>query len=183
MKKMTPDEIERHFWRQVDRRGPDDCWEWQGRLQNPHTRHHYGEFRDNRMLGRSGKIGAHRWIMWNLGHDIQGRWVCHHCDNKRCVNPRHLYVGDRYTNARDWAERNEWFHRVSADQVLEIIERYRPGTGGTNPGNSAELAREYGIAQQTLRWIARPTRSGIKSDYYRLIRQRVDQILAQKNKG
>ena len=35
----------------------------------------------------------------------EGKFVLHKCDNKRCVNPEHLYVGDAKQNAVDRHER------------------------------------------------------------------------------
>jgi hypothetical protein len=32
---------------------------------------------------------------------IKGKLVCHTCNNPRCVNPNHLYIGDAQTNSDD----------------------------------------------------------------------------------
>lgn len=76
----------------------DDCW-WFNR--------------DKR--GKYGTLGgdyAHR-VSWRLfvGEIPKGRWVLHKCDNKKCVRPKHLYIGtptenllDRYRN-RPFGER------------------------------------------------------------------------------
>ena len=48
---------------------------------------------------------AHRVVMEEIHGDISGFFVCHHCDNPKCVNPEHLYLGDASTNAQDREDR------------------------------------------------------------------------------
>jgi hypothetical protein len=44
---------------------------------------------------------AHR-VAWSLHHGREPeRWILHHCDNRRCCNPAHLYEGDVGDNSRD----------------------------------------------------------------------------------
>ena len=74
---------------------PSGCWLWNG----ARNRDGYG------VIGVSNKKraqGAHR-VAYELyvGYIPRGKMVCHECDNKRCVNPKHLYIGDAFTNARD----------------------------------------------------------------------------------
>jgi hypothetical protein len=83
------------FWTKVDTSG--DCWEWTGKLNDEG----YGQFR------HAGENSAHR-TSWVLHHGpiTDGLWVLHHCDNRRCVRPDHLYLGTVQDNVRDAMSRD-----------------------------------------------------------------------------
>lgn len=88
----TPQEVAR-FWSKVDQRGPDECWAWQGWIDQKG----YGYFGYRYRMRR-----AHR-ISWLLTH---GEWpgdlmVLHRCDNPSCVNPAHLFLGTAQDNTDD----------------------------------------------------------------------------------
>jgi Autographiviridae endonuclease len=79
------------FWSKVDKSG--DCWNWTGTIK----KNGYGHFRDG-----SEKIGAHRFA-WMLVHGPipPGMFVCHRCDNRRCVRLEHLFLGSPKDNTQD----------------------------------------------------------------------------------
>jgi hypothetical protein len=53
------------------------------------------------------KYLAHR-LSYFLNHpyDNQQQLICHSCNNKRCINPNHLYAGSFQENAKDNSETN-----------------------------------------------------------------------------
>ena len=78
------------------------CWEWQAYI----APEGYGQF----MIDpKSRQIGAHRaaWLLF-CGEIPEGKMVLHKCDNKICVNPDHLYIGDAKKNAKDAVERGRY---------------------------------------------------------------------------
>lgn len=90
--KQFSDATIQRFWSYVDKRGPDDCWEW-----NRATWLGYGRFNCE-----GQKFRAHRFAyLISVGDIPPDLVVRHRCNNRSCVNPAHLVVGTHRDNIYD----------------------------------------------------------------------------------
>lgn len=126
------------------------CWEWDGHLNES----------GYAMVWHEGKSRrAHRlsYEIFN-GTKLDPRDVlCHRCDNRKCVNPAHIFVGTRADNVRDAASKNRmpfgdshWNARLTDAQV----EMIRSISGVPN----SAIALQFGVATSTISRI----RSGVR---------------------
>jgi len=148
-RQIPDDDLARRLWRKTDVRCADECWEWRGRI----TSSGYGQ-----ISYKAGLIYTHRaaWMVTN-GPVPEGKQVCHTCDNRACVNPHHLWIGDHKLNALDMEAKGRSRHprgemaskaKLTEPQVLEIRRRWEED----HPRYTA-LAREFGVTGPTIRAI------------------------------
>jgi hypothetical protein len=126
------------------------CWEWTGHI----------------MTNGYGQIGSGKTVLLThrasytefVGEIPEGLYVCHKCDNRKCFNPDHLFVGTHNENMIDMINKGRQrslagVHspnaKLTTEQIQEIRERYIPYVTTT------ELAKEFGISKQYVGQIAR----------------------------
>lgn len=132
------------FWKKVKK--SDSCWEWQGCYSD----YGHGRFR----IHKNAEERAHRFS-WQLvnGEIPKDKIICHKCDNPKCVNPDHLFLGTPKDNTQDMlSKRREvrgsqasW-SKLTPQQVIEILADKR---------FQREIAKDYGICQQAVSDIKR----------------------------
>jgi len=121
------------------------CWIWVG----PVGSHGYGTMR-----GGSEKVLAHRWSYEHFNGPLDGLLVCHTCDVRRCVNPKHLFKGTYADNTQDASakgrlERGEgrWNARLTEQAVVDIRRRLAAGE------RMAALASEYQVSYGVIKHV------------------------------
>lgn len=136
----------------------DSCWIWMASAM-PNGGYGHLHFK-----GKS-KAQAHRVSYLLFKGDIpDGLLVCHKCNNKRCVNPDHLYLGTNRQNVLDairdglyanrkYARGSKASHaKLTDDQVREIRDKYGDIVNlgkkirSANGVTMQQLSKEYGIS-------------------------------------
>lgn len=124
---------------------PNNCWEWQGSL-------------DPRGYGRMTVQKTNR-LVHRLSYEAfvcpipNGMCVLHHCDNPKCCNPDHLYIGtkkdnsdDKIARGRDRKARGEQHH--NAKLTDSSVRQIRNAAG-----SERAIARIFGISPRNVGFI------------------------------
>lgn len=112
------------FWSKVAvTANPDLCWEWQSSLMHKG----YGQFHFE------GKIKRTHRVAYEITHGSipDGLHVLHTCDNRKCCNPAHLFLGTTQKNTQDMVNKGRQArgekcarHILTSEKVEIILTRY-----------------------------------------------------------
>ncbi len=127
-----------------------ECMEWQMSLDT----HGYGQ------IGLQGKIKLAHRVAWELsnGPIPAGLFVCHLCDNRRCINPDHLFLGTNQDNINDSLAKNRFLQNRQhgedhanaklSNADVEFIRATGDGRKGGIPAST--LAKQFSVYVGTI---------------------------------
>lgn len=157
---MSAKQTAETFWARVtgDRRKRNGCWEWQGARNSGG----YGT------VSWGGKVyTTHRISAWLTGlvdspsaprSSKEKTHVLHKCDNRKCVNPSHFFLGsftdnmvDAYAKRRKTAAKGEAHvgAKLTNKQAAKVRQLYAAGM------TQIVLANKFGVSQRAISLIVR----------------------------
>lgn len=137
------------FMAKVNVHPGDSCWNWAGSRSGSG----YGQFWNGQR-----NIPAHWFLL--TSYPPEGQEACHHCDNKLCVRPSHIFIGSRSDNMQDMLAkgRDNKQARTRAARTMFLKRRIHRGVNNHKcmlTEEQAKLAkacpRKYGAAQRMAR--------------------------------
>ncbi len=109
----------------------------------------YGAFRHGRRMFLAHRVS---WAVFNQADPKDG-YVCHKCDQPKCVNPKHLYLGDAATNARDTCRRGRvplGEDRPASKLTEKKVRAIRKEIFSRTSNSIRAAAKRYGVSSSTL---------------------------------
>ena len=116
----------------------EGCWEWTGAISASRG---YSNFWDG-----NGYTTGHRWAYEHFVGPAGDKVVCHTCDNRKCVNPAHLFLGTPAENAADMVRKgrqSRGVQRHNAKLTEGVVRAIR-----AESGPHREIAARYGLTRR-----------------------------------
>lgn len=132
------------------------CWEWTKTLERDprNGRPTYGRIRYRGKTYMAHRL-SHQFFNGPVPDDMQ---VCHSCDNQRCINPDHLWLGTQIDNMADMRQKGRevkvrcehvGLAKLTFEQAQVIRARHKSGE------RCASLAREVGLTRTSMSLLLR----------------------------
>lgn len=139
------------FWKRV--RENNGCWEWQGSIQ-PNG---YGA-----VSYQGVSRYAHR-VAYEITYGTipDGMFVCHHCDNRKCVRLDHLFLGTNADNMRDMSQKGRARPPVALKgeacptSKLTEAQVHAIRSERINGATWMELVRKYNVGRTTVKRVVK----------------------------
>ena len=123
----------------------DGCWDWKKKCSTEkYPRMNYSR------LEPKMTIHTYSWTI-NFGQIPKGSMVCHKCDNTRCSNPLHLFLGTAGDNIRDCVSKGRHNfgskHGMSKLTEIKVFEMKNLLSMGAS---LSYLSKKYSISISTI---------------------------------
>lgn len=135
------------LWKHLTRGEANECWEWEGHKDKDG----YG------IASLEGKnVKAHR-LSYEVHHGSidDNMLICHHCDNRACCNPSHLFEGAPVDNSKDMVKKGRSLagsrHHKAKLKEADILA-IRQMLAAAIPYR--EIAERYQVSKSTIAFIA-----------------------------
>jgi len=156
------------FWSRVERKHETECWPWKLKVNV----HGYGQFKFQGGVYKAHRVayaltcGGIAWSTKQTG--ARGLLVLHTCDNRRCCNPRHLFLGTQLDNIVDAARKKRMAHgeghtnaKLSVEDVAAIKKMAADGQINRRRGRGwfrreyqtlslRQVGEMYGVSDKTI---------------------------------
>ena len=152
------------FWPKVAKRSPNDCWEWTAAF----NKSGYGWI----SIKTGESRPAHR--VSALLHGMIDSFaselhVLHKCDNRKCCNPNHLFVGSNQDNVADRVSKFRNGFRASANELKSMCKLTDQQVGlirglyFSASFSQSKLAKKFGVQQSQISRIVNYVRRRVVS--------------------
>lgn len=143
-------ELARKRWEKWIDRSPNEkgCWIWTGfNAASVFHPRNLVQCRFPMKLGEKRYRTTVARIAWSLHHNIEfpyDLFACHTCDNARCVNPDHIWVGSVAQNNHDAIRKGR--KGVSYEKRASILEMYMKGATYEEIVTKFNLANKFQVS-------------------------------------
>jgi len=134
----------KRFWDKVNIKEKNECWEWNGSYFNTG----YGCVK---FESKSQTVHRVSWKLTN-GEIPKDMLILHKCDNIKCCNPNHLFLGTALDNVTDMINKGRFKGRqkkLTNIQIFNIKDMYN------NKISQSNIAFKYNVSQMTISKVIR----------------------------